>query len=834
MTEIIFNPKKAPIFRAVQLGRAFPGWLLKLTKILLLVLTILILLWWLATEKGAGFVLITLSFFILLCLWQTFFNYKLKSPKSPVALEEAGTMNLAVFLDFNSAWAVKKAQDFARTKKFSQVNSLSLLAAILENPRTNFIFKRASVDKRALKKGLKEIAKSVNGERKFQGGFGDDFLQIIQKARGIGASISHKRITLGDLFLALAQTQEILKRVLFEVDLDLKDLKEIILWEERLTKEVERRRKWWRWERLGPISGLATGWAFAYTPTLDRFSRDLNVLAGRLDTSVHPKEVEAVERILARAGENNVILVGEPGVGKKTIIYKFVQKVKERETFSSLFYKRVLALDVKSILAQARSLDETEILMERILNEATAAGNVILVVSELHSIISPEEGPGRADLSGILRPYLESPKFQLIGITTYRGLHHHIEKRPAVSGLLKKVEVKPLGKEKTILILEDLALNLESRYSCFCPFRALREVVNLAEIYIQELPFPEKAVDLFEEAIVYAAKKEGSRVLLAEHIAEVVSQRTEIPVGKVKEKEREKLLNLENLLHERIINQEEAVRTVANAMRRERMGIRERKRPIGSFLFLGPTGVGKTHTAKTLAKVYFGSEKRMIRLDMSEYQEMGALRRFIGSGESGEEGQLTTAVREDPFSLVLFDEMEKAHPRILDLLLQVLDEGWLTDALGRRVSFTHTIIIATSNAGAEFIRQHIKEGSSFQVLQKKLVDWLLVHHIFKPEFINRFDGVIIFKPLSHKHLVQIAELLLKELRERILENKDVDLKFLPGVAEKIAELGYDPQFGARPMKRVIQKKIENLIAQRMLRGEIKRGDKVEIGPGDIK
>ncbi len=832
--EIIFEPKKTAIFKAVHVSRALPNWLLRVTKILLFALFIFTCLWSLAGGKGAGFILITLSLFIVNWLWQLFFNYKLKIPRLTFPLKEARTQNLASFLDFDSACAARIAQDFAQARKFPQVNSLSLFSAILENPRTNFIFRRAAVDKKALKKSLKEIAKSVTGNTKFQGGFSKDFLAVIKKAHESGTNSRHKRITLGDLLCGLAEVQEILKRVLFEVDLDVKDFKEIIFWEERLTREVDARRKWWRWERLGLVSGLATGWAFAYTPTLDRFSRDLNSLVGQLSFSAHPKEVEAIERILARAGENNVILVGEPGVGKKTIVYKFVQKIKEKKTFPILFYKRVLELDMKSVLAEAKSPDETEMLMERILNEALGAGNVVLVINELHDIVGSEEGPGRADLSGILRPYLESPRFQLIGITTYQGLHRNIERAPAVSGLLKKVEVKPLEKDKTLCILEDFALNLEPKYSCFCPFRSLKEIVDLAEVYIQDVPFPEKGVDLLEESIVYAARKEGSRVLLEEHVAQVISQKTEIPVGKVRKKEREKLLNLEKLLHERIINQEEAVRIVANAMRRERMGVRERKKPIGSFLFLGPTGVGKTQTAKTLAKVYFGSEERMIRLDMSEYQEQSAPGRFIGSGETGEEGQLTTAVREDPFSLLLFDEMEKAHPRILDLLLQVLDEGWLTDALGRRISFTHTIIIATSNAGAEFIRQHIKEGYNFQVLRKKLVDWLLTHHIFKPEFINRFDGVIIFKPLSHKHLVQIAELLLGELRKRLLENKDIEIKFLPGVTEKIAELGYEPQFGARPMKRVIQKKVEDLIAKRILKGEIKRGDKVEIKAEDIK
>lgn len=832
--EIIFNPKKTAIFKAVQFAQAFPNRLLKVTKIFLFILLIFSIFWWLAGGKGAGLALIALSLLILHLLWGLFFNYKLKVPKLTLVLQEVKNQNLANWLDFDSARAVKGATDFARAIKFSQVNSISLLYAVLDSPQTNFIFQRAAIDKKTLRKSLKEMAKSVTGNTKFQGGFSDDFLQTIDRARKSGIVASHQRITLGDLLWGLAQENEILKRVLFEVDLDTKDFKEIILWQERLAGIQEKRKKWWRWERLGSISGLATSWAFAYTPTLDRFSRDLNTLVGEISTSCHKEQIEAVERILARAGENNVILVGAPGVGKKTIIYKFVQKVKEKKTFPILFYKRLLELDMKSVLAEAGSPDETETLVEKILNEAIGAGNVILVIDGFHDIISPEKGPGRVDLSGMLRSYLESPRFQLIGITTYRGLHHNIEKRAAISGLLKKVEVKPPPKDKTLPILEDLALNLEPKYSCFCPFRAIREVMELSEIYIQEVPFPEKAIDLLEESIVYAARRKGSRMLLPEHIAEVISQKVEIPVGKVREKEKEKLLNLEKLLHKRIINQEEAVRILANAMRRERMGVRERKRPIGSFLFLGPTGVGKTQTAKTLARVYFGSEKRMIRLDMSEYQEVSSIRRFIGSRESGEEGQLTIAVREDPFSLILLDEMEKAHPRILDLLLQVLDEGWLTDALGRRISFTHTIIIATSNAGAEFIREHIKEGRSFQILQKKLVDWLLTHHIFKPEFINRFDGVVIFRPLSHRHLVQIAELLLGELRERILEGKDIELKFLPGVAEKIARLGYDPQFGARPMKRVIQKKIENLIAKRILKGEIKRGDKVEISAEEIK
>ena len=312
-----------------------------------------------------------------------------------------------------------------------------------------------------------------------------------------------------------------------------------------------------------------------------------------------------------------------------------------------------------------------------------------------------------------------------------------------------------------------------------------------------------------------------------------MSERTEIPVGEIKEEEREKLLALEDIIHKRIINQEEAVEVISKAMRRARAGVRGGERPIGNFLFLGPTGVGKTETSKALAEAYFGSDKKMIRFDMSEYQELDSIGRLIGFPEKGEPGLLTKAVSDDPFSLILLDEIEKAHHKILNLFLQVFDEGWLTDAFGRKVSFANSIIIGTSNAGAEFIRQRVKEGKGQKSFKEDLTDYLLKNKIFRPEFLNRFDAVVVFKPLTHEHLIEIAKLMLNGLSKRLLEGMGVRLIVSPELVEKVAELGYQPEFGARPMRRVIQDEIESRIASKILEQGLKRGDFIEIKASEI-
>ena len=379
-------------------------------------------------------------------------------------------------------------------------------------------------------------------------------------------------------------------------------------------------------------------------------------------------------------------------------------------------------------------------------------------------------------------------------------------------------------------MLEGQALALEKKYKKFVTYPALREIVNNAARYIPGIPFPKKALDLLDEVIVYAAHYTKSSFILPEHVLKIIAEKTQIPVGKVQAEEKKLLLGLEELLHQRIINQNEAVNEISSALRRARADISPRKGPMGTFLFMGPTGVGKTETSKALAGIYFKSESRMIRLDMSEFQTVGDIARLLGSVSS--EGLLVTPVRENPFSLLLLDEIEKAHPNILNLFLQVLDEGFVTDGLGRKVDFSNTIIIATSNAGYQVILEAIRLQTEWKTIKQKLLDYIFENSIFRPEFINRFDAVVVFSPLSKENLLDIAELQLQKIKKN-LEDKNIEFAITKRLKERIVELGYDPTFGARNMKRVIQDSVENAIAKALLAEEIKRADKIEIDPDNF-
>ena len=377
--------------------------------------------------------------------------------------------------------------------------------------------------------------------------------------------------------------------------------------------------------------------------------------------------------------------------------------------------------------------------------------------------------------------------------------------------------------------MEELTLQLEAKYKKLISYQALRDIIVFCDKYLKTTPFPEKATDLLDEVMVYAAQIK-ERIVKPEHVAKIVSEKTQIPVGKIEAKEREKLLKLESLIHKRIINQNEAVNQVSDALRRARAEVTARKGPMGTFLFLGPTGVGKTETSKALAEIYFGSESRMIRLDMSEFQSVSDIPRLIGS--VGEEGLLTTKVRESPFSLILLDEIEKAHPNILNLFLQVLDEGHLTDGVGRKIDFKNTIIIATSNAGYLVILEALKKNKKMDEVKDELLDHLFKKGIFRPEFINRFDAMVLFKSLTKENLLDISEILLGKVKKGLIK-KDIEFIVTKELKEKIVDLSYNPKFGAREMNRVIQDKIGNVLAKALLSQKIKRGDRVEVQAEDF-
>jgi len=873
-SEFYFNLKTATIFQAVKWERnpifRFAPALKKLFLILFILVSGLFLYLFLfesfIASKLEGAALIFLVFFLTFWLAEVFLNSKLKKPELKATIEEAiaklgegdelcsssrfanarvgdelpsssrfanarvgdelpsssrfanaRVYNLAEFLSFETAKAIWKSKN----------NSTALFYNLIQdNPELNFIFARVLLNLNEIKKNLRRYLAKISKEVKPQ----PEFQTLILDSLKIAQKKGNLRVEVGDILTALAKYDSIFKKILIDSNLKVEDIENLTWWLENLEEKIAEQKKFWEWKNLIKKGSLAKEWAAGYTINLDKFSIDWSEIVKKQhfpETIGHQKEIVEMERILSRReSKNNVLIVGEPGSGRKSMIQALAKKSVLGESLPEINFKKVKQLDLPSLLAQTETIEEVESILDKIFREVVKAGNVILVIDEFHNYVLPAPRPGTIDISGIISSYLALISFQIVAITTFEGLHKNIEQNPSILPLFEKVEVSEISERETLMLLENLTLFLEQKYKKFISYPALRDIINYCGKYLPATPFPEKAINLLDEVMVYLAQTK-EKILLPKHVAEIVTEKTRIPVGEIEIKEREILLNLENLIHQRIINQEEAVKEVSAAMRRTRAEVTIRKGPIGCFLFLGPTGVGKTETSKALAEIYFGSEERMIRLDMSEFQNLGDIPRLIGS--PGEEGLLTTKVRETPFSLILLDEIEKSHPNILNLFLQVFDEGHLTDGLGRKVDFKNSIIIATSNAGYQVILEALKQKTEWSRVKEKLLDYLFEKAIFRPEFINRFDAVIVYKPLSKENLLAISELMLQKIK-KTLSQKDIEFIITEPLKEKITELSYDPTFGAREMNRVIQDKVGNVLAQAILSGELKRGDSVEIDP----
>ena len=789
-------------------------------------------------RKILGFGIIFLTLAVACFLKEKFFNLKLKKPVLPVdislAVSSPTNYNLAEFLDFNTAKAINKAVKLSRSQ---EINSSSILYFIIDgSPNLRFVFSRLLLNLKEIKKPAKKRAKIALGPVIRFGkriSLSLDFQQTILAGLDIAKKKNKKRIEAGDLLCALAKTDSVLKDVLVQNNLKREDVENVVLWLEGLEEGLEREKRFWERENLAKIGTLAKQWTAGYTITLDKYAKDITESLRKKDIEFvgHKDEIKAMERILARTEENNVLIVGDPGTGRKSMIYDLVRKSLLGKSLEGVNYCRIMEIDMVFLTGQLDSAEEIEQVLGVIFREAMLAGNIILVVDEFHNYAGQIARPGVVDISGVLAPYLRIHNFRFIGITTYEGLHNYIEKNSSFSSFFKKVEVLPISKQETLALLERLVFVLEKKRNIFISYPAMREIIDLTDRYMPSLPFPEKAISALDEIAVYVSELGKERVVLPKHVAKIIAEKTEIPIGEMETKERDILLNLEDLIHQRIINQEEAVREISTAMRRARSELSERKGPMGCFLFLGPTGVGKTETAKALAEIYFGSERKMIVMDMSEFQDIKDIGRLIGS--QSEQGLLATPVRENPFSIVLLDEIEKAHSNILNLFLQVLDEGRLTDGTGKKIDFKQTIIIATSNAGYEIILKALKEGTAWASLKQRILDFLFQEKIFRPEFINRFDGVVLFKPLSKDNLLGIAGLMLEKLKKGLAE-KSIELTISDELKEKIVEFGYSPIFGARAMKRVIQEKVENILATAVISGKISKGSRVEINPENFE
>ena len=641
-------------------------------------------------------------------------------------------------------------------------------------------------------------------------------------------------------------------------------------------------------------------------PTLEQYSRDLTEAAreDRLDPVVgRNAEVERVMQILCRRMKNNPCLVGEPGVGKTAVVEGLAQMIASGTVPEILADKRILSLDLSGMVAGSKYRGEFEERIKRVIAEVRAAGNVILFVDELHTLIGAGGAEGAMDASNILKPALSRGEVQMIGATTRTEYRKYIEKDAALERRFQPVYVEEPTREETIAILQGLRSKYEEHHGVTISDDALEAATDYAIRYTNDRFLPDKAIDLIDEAAsrkklgIFAGnktakkaeetrhnleealeaalaegdieaaqalkkdldktdkkiektkhnmrEKEQEQMLVTEEdVADVVSVWTKIPVSKITQTESQRLLKLEEILHKRVVGQNEAVETVAKAIRRGRVGLKDPKRPIGSFLFLGPTGVGKTELSKALAEAMFGNENAIIRVDMSEYMEKHSVSKMIGSppGYVGfeEGGQLSEQVRKNPYSVILFDEIEKAHPDVFNVLLQVLDDGRITDSQGRTVDFKNTIIIMTSNAGAQRIVDPKKLGfsnvenaeSEHKDMKNNVMEE--IKRMFKPEFLNRIDDIIVFRALSKEDVKGIAALMLKELKNRLAKQMDITLTYGDTVKNFIFEKGYDKKYGARPLKRAIQNNIEDSLAEEILSGKIQASDKVSMTVVDGK
>ena len=636
---------------------------------------------------------------------------------------------------------------------------------------------------------------------------------------------------------------------------------------------------------------------YAGTQTLEQFSRDLTALAeeGKLDPVIgREEEIKRVIQVLSRRTKNNPCLIGEPGVGKTAIVEGLAARIADGSVPETIRDKRLCILDLTAMVAGSKYRGEFEERIKNVIDEVRRDGQVLLFIDELHTIIGAGGAEGAMDASNILKPAMARGEIQIIGATTLEEYRKHIEKDAALERRFQPVMVEEAGVEQTIEILKGLRPYYEKHHQVTITNEALEAAARLSERYVNDRFLPDKAIDLMDEAaaglkigrydtaenqaeknrelpkvrqeleqalirgnleaardcrirleeLEKSEERKVSRrsrkmpVLTEAQIADTVSKWTKIPVQRLAEAESQRLRRLEQTLHKRVVGQEEAVSAVAKAVKRGRVGLKDPKRPIGSFLFLGPTGVGKTELSKALAEVLFGKEDALIRVDMSEYMEKHSVAKIIGSppGYVGHDdgGQLSEKVRRNPYAVILFDEIEKAHPDVFNILLQVLDDGHITDSQGRKVDFKNTVIIMTSNAGAGAIVSPKKLGFASAENAKQDYEFMKnsvmneVKQIFKPEFLNRIDETLVFHTLQKEEIAKIAGLLLEELTKRCKEQLSIDVSFKDSVRKWLADTGYDAKYGARPLKRVIQNKLEDPMADEILAGKIKNGDHVDV------
>ncbi|MDZ5546765.1 ATP-dependent Clp protease ATP-binding subunit [Enterococcus cecorum] len=719
--------------------------------------------------------------------------------------------------------------------------------------------------------------------------------QIIAYANDEAKRSGAEKIGTEHLLLGLLRDEEILaSRIMLNLGLSLSRMRQLL--KKKMGQEPTRNQMQTPNRRKQPTQAKQE--TMEGTPTLDALARDLTrqAIEQRLDPVVgRNKEVRRLVQILSRRIKNNPVLVGEPGVGKTAIVEGLAQRIIHGQVPEDMLHKRVMMLDMGSLVAGTKFRGEFEERLKKIIDEIYNDGHIILFIDEIHTLIGAGSAEGSVDASNILKPALARGEIQLIGATTLNEYQKYVEKDSALERRLAKVQVDEPSQEEAVQILQGLRPRYEEHHGLRISDEAIEAAVTMSVRYIHSRQLPDKAIDLIDESAakvrldasnkpskvtdlqnelvrVNAEKEEAIynqafeqaaqlrleerkiaeklaqaqqkqienqelQVVSAEDVAEVVSQWTGVPVQQIAKKESQRLMDLEKILHQRVVGQDKAVVAVSRAIRRARSGLKDPNRPIGSFMFLGPTGVGKTELAKALAQAMFGSEDALIRVDMSEFMEKYSTSRLIGSppGYVGYEegGQLTEKVRTKPYSVILLDEVEKAHPDIFNILLQVLDDGYLTDAKGRKVDFRNTILIMTSNLGATQLREEksvgfnaVDQSKDQRAMEKRILEEL--KKAYRPEFLNRIDETVVFNSLDASEIHEIVKIMSRQIVARMAE-QGIQLKITPSAIDVIGKAGFDPEYGARPIRRALQREIEDKLSEALISGQVQLGDAVTIG-----
>ena len=725
--------------------------------------------------------------------------------------------------------AIEGAWSLAERLHDAEVTPLHIFASLFAFHDTQVVFGRLGVESKALSdrvtRALSALPKADRTPR-----LGQVAVTSILRAYLEGALAGRPVVDITELLVAVGHDATVAE-ILADLAIDNQKLRNVVAWIS-ISRRLSRSHRRWRGQAsYRGRGGMNRAFTAIATPMLDQYSHDLTQLArsGVLAQCIgREREFEEIFRVF-ESGRANPLLVGLPGVGKTAIVDGLAYRMVADDVPPVLQDRRLVSLSTAALVGAAGRQGELEERFTIILNEVARSGNIILYIDNVQNLMGlTTEGGSRLDLAEILAQAVGRHAFLCLATTNPTDEHRYVE-RSGLASVLQRVPINEVDTNGGIQILEGKVGATEYKLGVLFSYDAIERAVTLSQRYLHDRYLPEKAVSLAEEAAVYVHKTRGKgSTVTGEDVAAIVAERTNIPVTQVTEAETAKLLHLEEKIHERVIGQDEAVKAVSAALRRARAELRDVKRPIANFLFLGPTGVGKTELAKAVAEVYFGDERTMIRLDMSEYQVQSSLGRLIGTAE-GEGGFLTETVRKNPFTLLLLDELEKAHPEILNVFLQVMDDGRLTDSTGRTIDFTNVILIATSNAGTAIIQAGIEAGETLESIKQRLLQRELGQY-FRPEFLNRFDGIIVFKPLDFEQVIAITRLMLTQLGV-LLKDKGVQLRVSEPAIMELAQSGFDPQFGARPLRRAIQEHVDNALANALLTGQLARRDIAILEPG---